>query len=128
MVASIFDTSTFERFSGTLGSIIFVLCINDLPEAVKSYVLILADDTILFMQIASEEDSVMLQHDNEALDDWTKNWLLNFNADKCHVLTMRKIEEIKYMPRYLPKISTTCSMEKTWADTISHSRSAYCQK
>ena len=100
MVASIFDTSTFERFSGTLGSIIFVLCINDLPEAVKSYVLILADDTILFMQIASEEDSVMLQHDNEALDDWTKNWLLNFNADKCHVLTMGKIEEIKYMPRY----------------------------
>ena len=66
----------------------------------KSYVLVFADDTILFKQVTSEEDSVMLQHDIDALDDWTKNWLLKFDADKSHVLTMGTIEEIKYMPRY----------------------------
>ena len=42
----------------------------------------------------------MLQADINALDEWTEKWLLKFNADKCHVLTVGKLEDIKHTHRY----------------------------
>ena len=66
----------------------------------KSRVLLFINDTKIFKQIASEEDSVMLQHDIDALNDWTKNWLLNLIEDKCHVPTIGKIKDIKHTHRY----------------------------
>ena len=73
--------------------------LNDLPEAVKSHVLLFAEDSKLFKQITSEGDSVVLQEDN-ALDAWTEKWLLKFNADKYHVLTLGKIKESKHTHLY----------------------------
>ena len=83
-----------------LGPLLFVIYINDLPEAVKSSVFLFADDTKLFRKIASEDDSKKLQEDINALDEWTKKWLLKFNADKCHVLTVGKLEDTKHTHRY----------------------------
>ena len=83
-----------------LGPLLFVLYINDLPEAVKSHVFLFADDTKVFRKIDSEIDSIQLQHDIDALDEWTSKWLLKFNSDKCHVLTMGKTEDIKHTHNY----------------------------
>ena len=83
-----------------LGPLLFVLYINDLPESVKSHVFLFADDTKLFKQIKTERDSFTLQEDIDALCKWTEKWLLKFNADKCHVLTLGKIEDIKHTCRY----------------------------
>ncbi len=62
--------------------------------------LLFADDTKIFRQIKSREDAVELQSDLQKLEDWTKDWLLRFNADKCHVLTLGKLENIQYTHRY----------------------------
>ena len=83
-----------------LGPLLFVLYINDLPESVKSQILLFADDTKVFRPILSEKDSLELQNDINSLDEWTKKWLLKFNPDKCHVLTLGKIEHIKHTHRY----------------------------
>ena len=83
-----------------VGPLLFVIYINDLPEAVKSHVFLFADDTKVFRKIDSECDSLQLQRDIDALDDWTMKWLLKFNSDKCHVLTMGKIEDIKHTHHY----------------------------
>ena len=42
-----------------------------------------ADDTKLFWCIRSEMDVAQLQHDIDALFEWSKLWLLSFNISKC---------------------------------------------
>ena len=48
----------------------------------------------------SREDALSLQADIDELEKWSNTWLLKFNPDKCHVLTLGKFENIKYTHRY----------------------------
>ena len=54
-----------------LGPLLFVLYINDLPDVVKSNILLFADDTKIFKQVKSKEDALLLQHDIDALERWS---------------------------------------------------------
>ena len=83
-----------------LGPLLFVLYINDLPDAVSSNILLFADDTKIFQQVRSKQDALSLQSDIDVLNDWSEKWLLKFNTDKCHVLTLGKIDKIMYTHRY----------------------------
>ena len=83
-----------------LGPLLFVLYINDLPDTVQSNVLLFADDTKIFNHISSIDDAIALQKDIDALNHWSDKWLLKFNTDKCHVLTLGKFEKIMYTHRY----------------------------
>ena len=79
-----------------LGPVLFVIYIHDLPETVQPDILLFADDTKVMRTITIREDSCSLQSDVDSL----QQWLLNFNVDKCHVLTIGKFENIKYTHRY----------------------------
>ena len=83
-----------------LGPVLFVIYINDLPEMVKSNVYLFADDTKLSHQVSTAEDAQLLQEDLNALSKWSKDWLLEFNADKCHVITFGRLENIRHTERY----------------------------
>ena len=83
-----------------LGPLLFVLYINDLPDTVRSNILLFADDTKIFKQIKSRDDALQLQKDIDALNRWSEEWLLKFNTDKCHVLTLGKIDNILHTHRY----------------------------
>ena len=52
------------------------------------------DDTEIFSKVTSIDDSKKLQKDIDSLNCWSDKWLLKFNTDKCHVLTMEKFENI----------------------------------
>ena len=41
-----------------------------------------------------------LQQDIEYLYHWSKRWSMEFNGDKCHVLTIGKFENTRYTHRY----------------------------
>ena len=69
-----------------LGPLLFLVYINDLPECVSSSASLFADDTLLYRQISSPEDSAALQADLTALEDWEHKWLMAFNPSKCEVL------------------------------------------
>jgi hypothetical protein len=59
-----------------LGPILFLLYVNDLPDAVKnSKISSFADDTI--------SDASLLQSDLNSLGNWSTNSGLVFNQDKC---------------------------------------------
>ena len=83
-----------------LGPILFVIYINDLPDSINSDTLMFADDTKIMRCIMSEEDSLSLQQDVHELEKWSDRLILRFNADKCHVLTVGKIENIKHTHNY----------------------------
>ena len=59
-----------------------------------------ADDTKIFKMIASRNDAIILQSDMHKLEYWSRTWGLDFNSDKCHVLTMGKFEDIKHTHLY----------------------------
>ena len=99
-----------------LGPLLFVLYINDLPEVVNSNILLFADDTKIFHQVNSREDALSIQKDINALEQWSYKWLLKFNTEKCHVLTLGKLHKIQHTHIVTPCMtmnSNTYSKRKT---------------
>ena len=65
-----------------LRSLLFILYVNDMPDPVHCNIKMFADDTKLFTSVRSREDQEHLQCDIATLEDWIKDCLLEFNADK----------------------------------------------
>ena len=74
-----------------LDPLLFVIYINDILYNIKSEGLLFADDMKIFHSI--------LTRDITTLEEWSKRWLLRFNPDKCHVLSMGRFENIRYSHR-----------------------------
>jgi len=80
-----------------LGPILFVIYINDLPEAISSEVKIFADDSKIFRPVKHKRDQEALQQDLVAVDQWSQHWQLRFNVSKCKVLHLgRTNQKITY--------------------------------
>ena len=77
----------------------FVIYINVLDN-INSDGLLFADDPKIFRVISCKEDSLKLQDDIVSLEEWSDLWLLKFHPDKCHLLTLGKLENIMYCHRY----------------------------
>ena len=76
-----------------IGPALFLLYVNDLPEAdLSSRVAMFADDTKLFSAIKSQDDVASLQADLVNLEHWSSQSGLSFNKSKCkHQSITRKI-------------------------------------
>ena len=60
--------------------------INDLPDWVINSMRMFADDTKIWAEIRTAEDSVSLQIGLDKLVEWSNLWLLRFNPSKCKVM------------------------------------------
>jgi hypothetical protein len=92
------DTSGIPQGS-VLGSMLFGLYTNDLPDAVESEAYLFADDTNIFRSINSIDDQQILQNDLIKLENWSDKCLLKFHPEKCKHMNMHrtpKEEEVKY--------------------------------
>lgn len=69
-----------------LGPLLFLIYINDIDNGIASRILKFADDTKLYRQVGTEEDIVKLRIDLERLVEWSSEWLMLFNTDKCKVM------------------------------------------
>ena len=66
-----------------LGPVLFLIYINDLPDVVKKFVTIIADDTKEHAVIKSDVDTTEVQEDLYKMSDWSEIWEIKFNAKKC---------------------------------------------
>jgi hypothetical protein len=73
-----------------LGPILFLIYINDLPEAAQSKVRLFADDTVLYRHIHTPADQQHLQDDLLRLEKWESDWSMQFHPGKCQVLHITK--------------------------------------
>ena len=79
-----------------IGPLLFVIYISDILDNVKSNGFLFADDTKIFQVVTCKEEALYLQADIDALKKWSDVWGMEFNQDKCHVLTLGKFENIMY--------------------------------
>ena len=88
-----------------LGPLLFVIFINDLPDILLSRAYLFADDTKIFstsQHDVSETAQDDIDKDLASLDKWSEDWLLKFNAKKCHQLFIHKPRQtVTTTTRYL---------------------------
>ena len=72
-----------------LGPLLFILYINDLPDCLNddSNIYLYADNAKLFRHISTSQDSLFLQDDINKLFNWTDEWLIKLNINKCKVVS-----------------------------------------
>ena len=73
-----------------LGHILFLIYVNDILEIVNCSIQMFADDTKLFRTGKSIDDCNILQNNVNTVSQWTNDWLLSFNVDKCKVMHIGK--------------------------------------
>ena len=69
-----------------LGPLLFLIYINDIDDSVCSNLLKFADDTKVFSVVPTQNDIDRLQRDLLNLCNWSQDWLMLFNVDKCKVM------------------------------------------
>ena len=55
-----------------------------------SQVRLFADDTIVYLSVSAVDDCNKLQEDLKRLEDWEREWLMEFHPAKSHVLCITK--------------------------------------
>jgi len=69
-----------------LGPVLFVIFINDLPDVLRSWCEMYADDTKVSTTVETDAAHQILQTDIDRLVEWADTWQLRFNASKCKVI------------------------------------------
>jgi len=73
-----------------LGPILFLAYINDLPGTVSANTRLFADDCVIYRSIKSAHDCEGLQHDLDELQRWESNWCMQFNPEKCCIMSITR--------------------------------------
>ena len=67
-----------------------LIFINDLQDNIKLSVRLFADDCILYRNIHSLQDCLILQEDLDSLALWEAHWQMQFNVAKCHSMRVTR--------------------------------------
>ena len=79
-----------------LGPLLFLLFVDDLPNWVKCQMKMFADDIKIWSIVKKASDSAFLQNDLDCLMNWSDEWLLRFNCEKCKVMHIGHDIETEY--------------------------------
>jgi len=99
MVESVSGWYIFELEKGVewcsqgsvLGSVLFLIFINDLDNAISNNLLKFTDDTKV-RAVDNRFDGVRLQSDFDSLGDWGVKWQMKFNVEKIKLyITVKEV-------------------------------------
>ena len=69
-----------------LGPILFIIYINDIDVGLNNFISKFADDTKIGNAVITEDDKRKLQQDLNKIAEWSSNWQMPFNVNKCQIL------------------------------------------
>ena len=78
-----------------LGPVLFLIFINDLPDDIRSFVCLFTDDCVLYRNIHSLQDCLILQEDFTSLGQWEAIWQMEFNVAICHLMRVTRHQHHK---------------------------------
>ena len=78
-----------------LGLVLFPIFINDLLDNIRSSVRLFADDCVLYRNIHSLQDCLILHEDLTSLGQWEADWQMKFNVAKCHSMRVTRHQHHK---------------------------------
>ena len=96
-----------------LGPILFLFYINDLPDSLQSQFRLFADDTAVYLTVKGQDDNQKLQNDLDILQEWEREWDMEFNPSKCQAV---------HITRSRQPINTTYSMHGQVLDPVDSTR------
>ena len=98
-LSDVFKVTSGVPQGSVLGPLLFLIFINDIPNGIKSFLLLFADDLKLIVN-ANLKD--ITQQDLDILSEWQKKWLLSFNTtdSKCKVLSISKYGTRENISKY----------------------------
>ena len=74
-----------------LGSLLFLIYINDIVEEIGSNIRLFADDTSLYLIVQDPTTAAELMNaDLETIYTWSQTWLVNFNPNKTEELIISR--------------------------------------
>ncbi len=77
--------------------LLFLLYINDLPLSTRNTsTRLFADDSLLYRAVKTPDNSRLLQHDLDALQQWECTWQMHFYPDKCKVLRFTRSRNLTH--------------------------------
>ena len=83
------DVTSGVPQGSVIGPLLFLVYINDMPGYVRSSSMgLFADDSMVGRTITSKSDAELLQQDLNRLQEWERIWQMEFNPDKCEVITV----------------------------------------
>ena len=80
--SSYVEVTSREPYRAVLGPMLFLLCINDINNAITSQIDLFADDGVLYKNIHNQSDQVILQDDLDiiSISSWAEEWLMELNC------------------------------------------------
>ena len=69
-----------------LGPVLFIIYINDIDVGLNNFISKFADDTKIGNAVVTEDDKRKLQQDLIKIAEWSSNWQMPFNVNKCQIL------------------------------------------
>ena len=92
-----------------LGPLLFIIYVNELPSLVSSRLAMFADDTKLYQERTTDEDLEAVQEDLRKLEEWSEDWILPLNVNKCHHL---------YLSKNIPRSKGTLNLNRAAMEVV----------
>jgi len=103
-----------------LGPLMFLLHINDITTDASSSILF-ADDYVLYRVIHSDQDHHDLQLDLNHIIQWTRQWQMSLNIDKCVILTCSRSTSPPEFQYYINKKPINHTNQHLYLGVLFHS-------